>query len=310
MLSLKFTLRQLRYFIATGDAGSISRASENIHVSQPSISSAISQLENTFNLQLFIRHHAQGMTLTSAGKSFLKEAKDFLNHAEQLQGFAGELSQSVFGMLQVGCFIPLAPIITPDLCHQFMLKHTGVSISVREGHQTELLHFLRQGSIDLALTYDLELDSDIAFTPLARLEPYLLLSRSHRLAHKKQLQLNQLINENFILLDLPLSREYFMSLFKKQHLKPKIHARTRQTDVLRGLVAKGYGYSLANVRPINQSSLDGSELAYVPLAEPQPALTLGIAMLGTLRQTRSLSTFIEYCQEKIRDETIPGMTTL
>ncbi len=54
---MQFTLKQLAYFIAAGEAGSILRAAQNIHVSQPSISNAIAHLEDVFQVQLFIRHH-------------------------------------------------------------------------------------------------------------------------------------------------------------------------------------------------------------------------------------------------------------
>ena len=89
---MRYTLRQLAYFVATGEASSILKASENIHVSQPSISSAISHLEQTFGVQLFVRHHAQGMTLTTAGRELFREARALLALAERLEGYAGELA--------------------------------------------------------------------------------------------------------------------------------------------------------------------------------------------------------------------------
>ena len=65
---MRFSLRQLEYFIAAGEAGSIPQASERINISQPSISTAISQLEQELDTQLFVRHHAQGLSLTPAGR--------------------------------------------------------------------------------------------------------------------------------------------------------------------------------------------------------------------------------------------------
>jgi len=306
---VRFTLRQLSYFVAAGDAGSILKASENIHVSQPSISNAISHLENTFDIQLFIRHHAQGISLTTAGREFFREAKTLLAQAEQLHSFAGELSQQVIGTIEVGCFIPLAPIITPDLCHGFMARHPKSEIHVREAHQATLLQWLQQGSIDLALTYDLQIQNDVEFIPLAKLLPYVLLGAGHRLSSKKTLTLDELENEPLILLDLPLSSEYFMSLFSARSLKPLIKARTHLTEVQRGMVAKGYGYSLANVRPCNKQSLDGSELKYIRLANAYTPLTLGIAILRKLIQTPAQKSFIEYCIQSVSDDEIPGMTS-
>ncbi len=307
---MQFTLKQLAYFVAAGEAGSILRAAENIHVSQPSISNAIAHLEDVFQVQLFIRHHAQGMSLTTAGSQIMEKAKGLLRDADELRSFAGMLSDQVFGSINVGCFIPLAPIVTPGLCHGFMQAHPGVEVNVSEGNQAELLSKLKKGAIDLALTYNLQLESDIGFTALAELRPYVLLAADHPLAGEKSVSLDKLADERFILLDLPLSDTYFMSLFANRNLKPNIHARTRHIEVQRGLVAKGYGYSLANVRPVNQHSLDGSELRYIPLSGFNPGLTLGIATLTNVRKTIVVDIFSEFCHEQISNEKIPGMTGL
>lgn len=307
---MQFTLKQLSYFVAAGKAGSILRAAENIHVSQPSISNAIAHLEDLFQIQLFIRHHAQGMSLTTAGSQIMEQAQALLRDADELKSFAGKLSDQVFGSINVGCFIPLAPIVTPELCHGFMQSHDGVKVNVSEGNQAELLSKLKKGAIDLALTYDLLIESDITFTALAELKPYVLLPADHRFADKASISLTSLAQEKFILLDLPLSDNYFMSLFEHHHLKPSIYARTSHIEVQRGLVANGYGYSLANVRPINQQSLDGSDLKYVSLSGYNPGLTLGIATLANIKKTIVVDIFSQFCQEQISADHIPGMTKL
>lgn len=304
---MRYTLRQLTYFVATGEANSILKASENIHVSQPSISSAIAQLEQAFGVQLFVRHHAQGMTLTTAGRELFREARALLAQAERLQGHAGELAGRVYGSIEVGCFNPLAPIITPELCHGFMRLHPDTDIRVREAHQAELMQLLRQGAIDLALTYDLQLQGDIQFLPLAGLPPYVLLGAGHSLAARKSLDLGELEKEPMILLDLPLSSEYFMSLFSQQGLKPLIRARTNLTDVQRALVACGSGYSLANVRPLNHHSLDGKALRYIRLEGDHSVLTLGIATLASIQPNPTRKAFVDHCRNCVSDHTIPGM---
>ena len=307
---MQFTLKQLSYFVAAGEAGSILRAAENIHVSQPSISNAIAHLEDVFQIQLFIRHHAQGMSLTTAGGQIMEQAQALLRDADELKSFAGKLSEQIFGSLNVGCFIPLAPIVTPELCHGFMQSHEGVEVNVSEGNQAELISKLKKGAIDLALTYNLQLESNIAFTALAELKPYVLLAADHRFANNASISLDSLADEKFILLDLPLSDAYFMSLFDGHNLKPSIYARTRHIEVQRGLVANGYGYSLGNVRPVNRQSLDGSDLRYVPLSGYNPGLTLGIANLANIKKTILVEIFSQFCQEQISTEHIPGMTKL
>ena len=74
----RFTLKQLKYFVTVVETESIAEASRQLHIAQPSISIAIKNLESTFEQQLFIRHHAQGVSLTSCGRRFYEKAKELL----------------------------------------------------------------------------------------------------------------------------------------------------------------------------------------------------------------------------------------
>jgi DNA-binding transcriptional LysR family regulator len=78
---MRYTLRQIEYFIATAETGSITLASERLSISQPSISTAITHLEGELETQLFVRHHAKGLSLTTAGRSLLVEAKMLIQQA-------------------------------------------------------------------------------------------------------------------------------------------------------------------------------------------------------------------------------------
>jgi len=82
---MRFTIKQLEYFVAAGEVGSIKEAATKIAISQPSISSAISHLESELQLQLFVRHHAQGLSLTSSGRRIFNEAKLLLKQGEGLR---------------------------------------------------------------------------------------------------------------------------------------------------------------------------------------------------------------------------------
>jgi len=305
---LNFTLKQLRYFVAAGEAGSIRKASETINVSQPSISAAISHLEDCFNLQLFVRHHAQGLSLTNSGQAVLREAKLLLSHGSDLQNLASELSSSISGTHEFACFNPLAPFLIPEVIHGFARQYPAVRINVREGDQAAIIDMLKQGEVSLALTYDMDLPDEFSFVPLAKLPPYVLLASDHSLAGRKSLRIEELIDEPLILLDMPITREYFMSIFIQRGLKPNIFTRTAQSDVMRGMVARGHGYALANVRPLNKETLAGGSLTYIPLEGDTAALTIGIVMLEGLRLSRLVTTFVEYCRNTISTGHVPGMT--
>ncbi|MDO6966745.1 LysR family transcriptional regulator [Rhizobium alvei] len=304
---MRFTLRQLEYFIAAGETGSITQASDRINISQPSISTAISQLEQELEVQLFIRHHAQGLSLTPAGRVLLIEAKRLVEQAESLYAAASEASEEVRGLLNVGCLTTLAPMILPELSLSFMSAFPKASIRPHADHQETLLSGLNRAMIDVAITYDLQIPPEIEFTPLVDLPVHALVGESHPLARHSAVTLAELAELPLILLDLPLSSEYFMALFMKEGLQPNIAFRFPQFDVIRTMVANGYGYTLANVTPRSDMALDGRRVVRVRLSGDHRPMTIGFATLRQLRKSRLLSAFATHARSFISESYIPGM---
>ncbi|MGK0228195.1 MAG: DNA-binding transcriptional LysR family regulator [Gammaproteobacteria bacterium] len=305
---MRFTLRQLHYFVAAGDALSIRQASLIINVSEPSISSAISQLESEFGITLFIRHHAQGLSLTQAGIAMLREAKALLQQGHELKHTAEQLTEGVSGHFTVLSFTTLAPFVVPRVCHKFQSVNPNVSLNIREANQAEILDQLWHGKADIAITYDLDLPVGLEFTRLTSLAPYAVLARSHPLAKRKRLSLERLCSEPLVLLDLPLSREYFLSLFQSQNLSPTLLTKTQQVDVMRSIIGQGYGYGLANVRPSNNMTLDGSELVYIPLEGNLTALTLGLLNHASAARSKLAKLFVGHVHEQLEKGLLPGTT--
>jgi DNA-binding transcriptional LysR family regulator len=118
-MTLRFTLRQLEYLIAVADCGSIALAAERVNVSSPSISAAISQLEAAFGLQLFVRRHAQGLSLTEGGRQFTQSAREVLAAASHLTDAAARITHRIAGPLSVGCLLTFAQVILPGLRRSF-----------------------------------------------------------------------------------------------------------------------------------------------------------------------------------------------
>jgi DNA-binding transcriptional LysR family regulator len=303
---MKVTLRQLAYFIAAAETGSITLGSKRASISQPAISTAISHIERELDVQLFLRHHAQGLSLTPAGRTLLREAKQLLKQAEGLYS-AADVSHQMRGELSVGWFSTLAPIVMPELVQGFLKAFPDTQIRSQEGHQEGLLSMLREAQIELAITYDLQISDDMDFLPLATLPPYALFGAAHPFARERSVKLAQLAALPMVLLDLPMSREYFLALFIRERLKPNIAWSSVKFEVVRAMVANGLGYSLGNVRPRADVALDGRRLHRVALAGDLPPLRIGIATLKQLKKTRLAGVFERHCQELISEDYIPGM---
>ncbi len=304
---MRFTLRQLEYFVATCDAGSVTEAALNIPVAQSSVSTAIAQLESALGVQLLIRHHAQGVSTTPAGRQFLIHARALLMQADELERLASELTDDISGTLELGCLVSLAPMVLARLCQSFMRKYPGVEVAMTEGGQDELMNGLRTGQLTTALTYDLEIPDDVEFGQLASLPPYALFAADHPLAAHDQVALSELADEPLVLLDLPLSRDYFRGLFLAAELEPTVVQRSPHVEVVRALVGNGFGYTILNAQPQNHVALDGRQLAAVAISGSTRPMTVGLATLAATRPTRLARAFAEHCQAAVAAAEIPAL---
>lgn len=306
-MPLRFTLRQLEYFVAVGEEGSIARASRKLNVSSPAISSSVTQLEEEFGLPIFVRKHAQGLILTDTGHQLMLQAQRALAEAEGMSRLANKISGSVQGPLKVACLMTFAQVLVPRLRRQFEAAHPQVQVSQFELDQTEIFDGLREAKFDLALTYDLDIPPDLVFHPLCELPPYAMMADDHPLSGQASVTIDALRQHPMVLLNLPHSEDYFLSCFSAPGAKPpQVVERTRDMAVMRSLVANGFGFSIANLRPLNDLSPDGQVLKFVPISGAVPSLHLGIAMMAGADQILTVQKFVEHCKDYISSSDIFG----
>ena len=306
-MPLRFTLRQLEYFVAVGEEGSIAQASERVNVSSPSISAAISQLEEEFGLSLFVRKHAHGLSLTQAGRQFMEQAKRVLSESEALNRLAGDISGIVQGPLKVGCLLTFAQVLLPAIRRGFEELYPETRVRQVEADQTVLIEQLRRAEIDLALSYDLDIPPDLEFLPLRSLPPYAMLAEDHPLAGQTSVSVGELIEHPMVLLDLPISSDYFLSFFDSVEGSPKIAERTRDMAVMRSLVANRFGYALANIRPNSDLAPDGQRLKFVPLTGEHRPMRLGLIIPRGGRNVLTVNAFVEHTEKTLQSWDHPGV---
>src|SRR5712692_1492364 len=106
---MEFKRGQLRNFVTVAEEGQMTRAARKLHLAQPALSQAISQLESELGLVLLERH-ARGVTLTAAGEAFLPKARAALEAADDALRTAEALARAASGRMKVG-FIGPAPTV-------------------------------------------------------------------------------------------------------------------------------------------------------------------------------------------------------
>ena len=194
----------------------------------------------------------------------------------------------------------LAPFFVPRLMSDLNENHPELQVRFIEGTLDRLQQLLKSGGIEVALLYALDLDSEFRSEDLTVIEPHVLLPPHHSLAGGNSVSLKALQDESMILLDLPHSREYFQQLFQHLGITPRIEQRTASFELVRGLVARGHGYSVLNLQPASELTYDGSRVRCLPIREQAMPLRVVLVRLSKTRQTRRAEAFAQTCRDFFR----------
>ena len=261
------TLKQLHYFSTVARAGSIALAAEKLRIASPSISSAIKTLEGNLNIELFVRHHARGVSLTAAGHELLQQTTQLLANTQNMEDWAKTVAEEPSGVVSIGCYPTLAPILMPTLVSRVQNLYPKITLNFVEKPEKELFAMLENGQIDLALCYSDCLPEQVLKTVLQRIKPHCLLSADHPLALQADVSLQDLKDEPMVLLDTDPSRHRFLGLFQDLNFAPYIKYSVASFEVLRGLVGQGLGYALLVTKPNSIHAYDGSMVVQKPIRD-------------------------------------------
>ena len=161
-------ITQLRYFHAVCTYHSLSNAAEYLHISQPSLSNSIKELEQEFGVVLFHRHH-RGMTLTAEGEALFHSSLEILrgvDHAESLMRGLGKERKR----LRLGVPPMIGSMILPKIYRTFTAQNPDVALEIIEGGRQELMQRLREERVDMVfLSHSAPLDRAFSTLKLARL---------------------------------------------------------------------------------------------------------------------------------------------
>lgn len=266
------TLRQLRYFAAVAQTGSATRAAALLNVSQPSISAAIRELEADLGRALFLRRQAQGLELTPFGAESAREAREILARVESMMNRTGTPLR-----LALGYFATLGPTWVPGIAANLETSLPDMTLELQECDLEGIARFLANGVIDCALSYDVGLPPGTERTVLTEVRPHALLPRDHPLAMRDAVSLAELAECDFILIDLPLSREFLMVPFWQLGLSPRVRLKTRSIEMARRMVAVGLGVSLLVTPPGEGAAPPSSAIVHRPLLDAVPSQRLVLA---------------------------------
>lgn len=286
-------LHQLRYFCAVAETGSFSRAAEQSHVSQPSLSQQILKLEDELGARLFDRL-GRSVRLTELGKTFLPRARTVLRELEAAKGDVVEGKESIGGPVVVGVIPTVAPYFLPSRLTTFSHKFAQVQLSVVEEITPILLERLRGGTIDIAVLALPVRGHEFETEALLTERLFAALPRKHKLNSRASLSLKDLRAEPFLLLrDGHCFRDTAVAACGRARLHPQIVFESGQFSSLLSMGGAGMGVSIVPEMAIEKKS----QCRYVSIADDHAFRTIGSAILRGRSMTRAQAALLDHLSE-------------
>lgn len=270
-------MRLIRYYVTVCDTMNFTRASERLHVSQPTITVAMHQLEEELGVVLFDRR-GKTFELTHAGEYFYEQAKVMLTQMDSIVARTRTIAAEHPLHVRIG----IPPMIGFQLGSMLLHHMTGdlsdLKLTITTGGSVDSFERLKQNELDLAWVMDISIPDGLQYLQLETQEWLLYVSDSHPLAqHKQPVALELFKNENFLIMSLPSEKTSTPQLMEKYCKQVGFMPCGGESYIpvhpaeLESLVRRGMGISF---RP-NRSIVPLPGVAYL---HTEPAIRCGVGL--------------------------------
>jgi DNA-binding transcriptional LysR family regulator len=279
---LSITLRHYEYIVGVADAGSLTKAAVHLNVSQPSLSVAITRVEQILGSPIFVRGNGAALKITPYGHRFLESARLVLALAAKT-----EKKQETVPKFVLGCFDDLAPWHLATALKRLGASFPDIEFRGIGGGFAYLERDLAEGRIDLAISYDIGFDKTFNRHAIKQVLPVAFLCVDHPLADNSSVELATLLDYPLLLSSEELSERFMRNLFEQMQLSATVRQTVASLEMMRSLAAHGMGIGISYSRPPSDLSYDGTALVTVPISTPAAAADIKL-IWSALREPEPL----------------------
>lgn len=294
-------LHQLEYVLAVARHRSFSRASEEIRISQSSLSQQIINLEKELGVDLFVRT-TRSVTLTSAGADFMVHASRVMEELAATRRCVQEYVSIEKGDITFGIIPVVGHYPIPSLIASFNRKYLGVTLNLIENQDEELLMMLNNSLLDAIFVQMLPQGyDDLEAFPICTDAMVLMTNREHRLADRKTVSPRELCGEKFITTP-PISGHYhdFENACNAAGFEPKVIMTCSSVATMTAFAREGLGVTMLSSRSASVWADDPS-LRIIKI-DPIIKRTIYLVIQRNVNITPVLRMFIEHTVEWINSD--------
>lgn len=302
---MSFTLRQLQYFVAVAEHGTVSHAAQSLSISQSAVTEAVKELEADLGVRLFDRH-ARGLAITHRGHQFLRHAKSILSGVQGARRAFADDRPELAGKLHLGVTSLMAGYVMSDLLSRYRRANPSVEVTAIEDSGEYLEHLLIGGELDVAVMVTSNLRDRTALqTEILDVSPFRLwLPLGHPLASQDSISLADVTAEPLIMLNIDEMEEEATNLLSALGTRPRVAFRTRSVEAVRSLVATGAGVAILPDLVYRPWSLEGDRIESRDVSGALPVVQVGLAWRKGAPLSAPALNFVRSAQGTIASRTV------
>ncbi|MGN1203853.1 MAG: LysR family transcriptional regulator [Lachnospiraceae bacterium] len=242
------TIRHLKIFTTVADEGSMSLAAKKLHITQPSVSQAVSELEKYYGIRLFERL-SQKIYLTKEGELMLSFSRHILDSFEQMEGALGNAANR--SNLTIGCSVSVGTCLINDIIDRAEQKIPDCEINVVVANSSDIEQAVLTNEVDLGIVEGIVKSRELLITPVCEDELVLVCGKTHALAQRKKVTFDQLKEQNYISRESgSTERNQFEKIFEDHGLQLKKTFCSTNTEAIKNAVIKGRGIAVFSKRMV------------------------------------------------------------
>lgn len=256
------TIRHLKIFKTVADLGGMSKAAKELHITQPSISQAIAELEKYYGVKLFERL-SQKIYLTKEGELMLSFSRHILDSFEQMEAAMNQAAEK--SSLRIGCSVSVGTCLIEEILDEAKERIPQCQISVIVANSSEIEQLILTNEVDVGIVEGILKNKDLVITPVCEDELVLVCNMNHPLAKETMVTLDMLQGQDYASRESgSAERNQYEKLFEDAGLQLNRVFCSTNTEAIKNAVIHGRGIAIFSRRMVKQE-VERGEMVVIPV---------------------------------------------
>lgn len=288
------TIRHLQIFVAVADCGKMRAAAERLHISQPSVSQAVRELESYYNIKLFERL-SQRIYITETGKKLLPYARHIIDSFETMEGFINDTSAG--NVIRVGGSVSVGTRLLPPMIKSLENEVSDVDVCVIVDNTAAIEGKIQRSELDIAVVEGIVRSDELVKKDIYDDELVLVVGPEHELFNHPGIKLKELTKHALISRESgSVERNQFEQFLLEHDIKMKNKWSCSNTETIKKAVLNGEGIAILS-RMVIEKEIAAGEVRVLNVENTRMKRKIKLIYHKNKYISQSMKQFIDICTD-------------